>query len=234
MQTDVALEEDNVTDLRLTCDALDQAVTAGEYDLSPYEPSPAGLPTVASPGAAPTDRVGFTQIVQAIAAHQDLIILADEWPDIARAILDGGGDWPALAELIAIAPDDHDGATATGRRLQQQTEAELGDHPRLPFLDVIVGVIARGERLNDTVSAIGTYKLIRSDLLYWDGIDGRGADVIDSAEVLTELAAVIEPEDYQYFQYNDLQQILLIAEAERLIPPYSVNTALTRVITNLF
>lgn len=207
--------------LQLDLTGLWESVGAsGKVDPGPYEPEPAGRPTVAAPSQPPSNSLGLAQVIQALAAAEGewAGVDADRWPRLARALVAIGGNWPAAAELAAAEPQDEAGITTAVARLAQQTEIELGHRPRLDFWDAAVGLIARAWRLR--VSGFGEDDAIALlNALWWevhhdDMLEGPGIVAVWTAMKIYEL---------QEFEPMGDEMVALLSRAERLVPPYSVN-----------
>lgn len=205
---------------RLDFVGLRESIDAsGRADSGPYEPEPAGRPTVAQPSRLPSNSLGLSQVVRALAAADgDWTIDADEWPRLAEALIAIGGSWPAAAEIAAAEAQDEAGIAAAVARLAQQTEAELGRLPRLSFGDTAVGLIARAWRLG--VFELGEHDAFALlNMLWWevhhdDALEGPGIVAIWTAMTIHEL---------QEFEPLADEVVALLSGAEQLVPPYSVN-----------
>lgn len=209
-------------------------------DPGPHEPEPGGQPPVVSPEALPTNRKGLAQIVHALAVGGYTVWDPQEWPALATALLICGADWPAIADLAALAdardPQDAQGEpdaadtsddraiVAAVARLEQQVTVNLGDEDRLPFWDVAAGLIARawrfgvGGSVSDAVTLLGNHWLdLRADLPRTpEGSYPSGVVACNCAWWLAELAA---------FQDTEPDMTVLLCETERLLPPYSVTAS---------
>ncbi|MFG2005162.1 hypothetical protein ACGFNU_39055 [Spirillospora sp. NPDC048911] len=187
-------------------------------DPGPYEPEPGGQPTVAAPEVPPTNRIGLAQIVHALAADGDRVWEPQDWLGLAAPLLACGAGWPAVADLAAVPGDS--AIVAAVARLERQVAVDLGDEDRLPFWDVVAGLIARAWRLGvggsvwDAVTQLGAH--------WWDlrgdpqGRHPSGVVAFNCASWLYELAA---------FQDIDPHMTVLLCETERLLPPYSVTAS---------
>jgi hypothetical protein len=199
---------------------LQESIAAcGKADSGPYEPGSAGRPTVAEPSQLPSNSLGLSQVIQALAAADgDWTVDADRWPRLAVALVAIGGSWPAAAQIAAAEAQDEAGITAAVARLAKQTEVELGRLPRLHFWDTAVGLIARAWRLG--VFGFGEDDAIALlNALWWevhhdDALEGPGIVAIWTAMKIYEL---------QEFDPMADEVVALISRAEQLVPPCSVN-----------
>lgn len=205
---------------QLGLDGLRESIDAcGKADSGPYEPEPAGRPTVAEPSQLPSNSLGLSQVIQALAAADgDWSVDADKWPRLAEALVDIGGRWPAAVEIAAADGQDDACITAAVTRLAQQTEVELGHLPRLHFWDTAVGLIARAWRLG--VFDFGEDDAIALlNVLWWEvhrdeTLEGPGIVAIWTAMKIYEL---------QEFDPMAEEAVALLSKAEQLVPPHSVN-----------
>jgi hypothetical protein len=145
-----------------------------------------------------------------------------------------GGRWPAARELAGTATTDRPALRAAVERLAEQSAAELSAEglQRIPFWDVGVGLLCRGARLGIFGSAWPSGKVLgKLDLWWWDIRDEellKGAGYteaeIDSPGIYAIWAAM-KLRELQEFGPEPGAELALVAEGERLIPPYSVNAS---------
>ncbi|GAA2712946.1 hypothetical protein [Actinoplanes palleronii] len=189
-------------------------------DPGPYEPEPVGRPTTAMPDDPPTNRAGMAQVVHSLAAADKWLVDEEHWPPLAAAVVGMGGHWQAAVEVATTATTDEAAINAALARLAQQTMGDMGDLPPIPIMDVGVGLLARGARLgvfhpeyfeSDVAGKLNQWWWEYSDV---DELDGDGFTAVWSAMHLLEI------EEFQPI-YGAL--IALVAEADRLLPPYAVN-----------
>lgn len=194
-------------------------------DPGPYQPSPQGLPTVASPHARPTNRVGFAQVVHAMTADGGRHWSGPEWQDLARALLAAGAPWTAVADLTAATPDDDAAVVAVVARLRRQVETDLAGREGPPWWDVAAGLIARGWRLGVAGDAWDATVTLAAHWWHRDAEPPRDADRRPYAGVVAFNAASWL---YELSAYQDLatDMTVLLCETERLLPPYSVSAAM--------